>query len=166
MDPLSVCGRCKLKKLGCSLMPKNPATGKTDRHALTAEYILNFRIGEVEKALRLEAKESRAQVKKGKQRARNPSDSGEPEASKSVPSPLTALAGLGALNLESAGSSAANTPANSPAVVSQAPLPKRPEPTPETSSKPHRASKRSASELVFSLSPSDADHSASPSFFH
>ena len=147
-------------------MPKNPTTGKTDRRALMVEYILNFRIAEVEKALGLEAKESRAQVKKGKQRARIPSDSGKPEASKSVPLPLTALAGLGVLNLESAGSSAANTPDNSPAVVSQAPLPKRPEPTPESSSKPRHASKRSASELVFLLSPSDANHSASPSFFH
>lgn len=154
-----MCGRCKTKKSKCSLMPKNPATGKTDRHTLSAEYILAFRISEFEKA-----EEGRAEVKKGKQRARDPPDSGEPEASKSTPSPLTALAGLGAMNLESAVSSAANTPDNSPAVVSQPPLPERPTATPSASSKTRRPSKRTSSKLVC-LSPGDTAHSASPSFF-
>ena len=106
MDPLGPCQRCKTRKQKCDLMPINPRTGKTDRHASTKEELLEFRTKQAEK-------ERAAGVKKGKQRARGSPDAEEPEASKSVPSPSTTLAGLGGLSLESGGPSSANTPAGS-----------------------------------------------------
>ena len=141
-------------------MPKNPTTGKTDHHMLSADYILAFRIGEAEKERQQEEereekkrteKGRKAEVKKGKRRAWDSPDPGKPETSRSVPSPLTALAGLGALNLESRGSSTANTSDNSPAIVSQPPLAERPAPTPSTSPKTRRTFKHSASKLIFNL---------------
>lgn len=153
-------------------MPKNPLTGKTDRHMLSPDYILKFRLGELEKERRAEEqeekkgaeKERKAQVKKGKRRAHDSPDADEPETSRSVPSPLTALAGLEVLNLGSRTPSAANTPDNSPAIVSQPPLPERPAPTPSTSSKTRRPSKHSSSKLDFNhlVMPS---HSASHQLF-
>jgi len=115
-------------------MPINPRTGKTDRHASTKEELLEFRTKQAEK-------ERAAGVKKGKQRARGSPDAEEPEASKSVPSPSTTLAGLGGLSLESGGPSA-----GSPAT--QDPPPERPAPAPSTAPKARRISRRSAGKSV------------------
>ncbi len=119
--PSSPCKRCKSKKVGCSLMPQNPTTGKTNRHAMTKselwEYCCNL-------------------VKKGKQPARNSPDAGEPEGSGLAPSPslLAPLAGLGTLTLDSGSSSAANTPVDSPAASLQQALPECPAPAPSAPS--------------------------------
>ena len=56
--PDSPCKQCKSKKVGCSLMPLNPKTGKTDCRALSEAELLEFRLKQ--------AKESGTQVKKGK----------------------------------------------------------------------------------------------------
>ena len=98
-------------------MPLNPKTGKTDRRLLSEAELLEFRLKQ--------AKESRAQVKKGKQRARNSpeAEAGDSEGSGPAPSPLQTLAGLGTLTLDSTGSSVANTPADSPSILPQLPLP-------------------------------------------
>jgi hypothetical protein len=108
-------------------MPKNPTTRKIDCHMLSADYILAFCIAKAEKKYKHKEeheekkhteKDQKAQVKKGKWHTQDFPNPGKPETSRSVLLPLTALAGLGALNLESGGSSAANTPDNSPAIVS------------------------------------------------
>ena len=82
-------------------MPQNDKTGKTDRRPTTDEKLYKFWVGQV--------------IKRGKQQALDPSDAGEAEGSSQAPSPLSALDGLKTLNLDSSGSSAVNTPANSPA---------------------------------------------------
>jgi hypothetical protein len=102
------CERCSSRKQRCSLMPLNPVTGKTDRRQISAAEIQEYRINQT--------KELRG---KGKQRAGDP-DAGNPEDSPlPSPSPLVGLSGLGSLTLESGGSSAANTPCDSPAALSQ-----------------------------------------------
>jgi len=118
-------------------MPINPRTGKTDRHASTIEELLKFRTKQAEQ-------ERAAEVKKGKQHARGSPDAGagEPEDSNPVPSPSITLAGLGGLNLESGGSSPANTPTGSQPV--QSPCTERPAPGPSRTPKACRVSRRSA----------------------
>jgi hypothetical protein len=91
-------------------MPQNPKTGKAVRRALTDEEVLEFRL----KQAKYE-EESRAEVKRGKRRARD--SPGEPEGSGSVPSPLAQLEGLGALTLDGGGSSVDNTPGEKPTVL-------------------------------------------------
>lgn len=90
-------------------MPSNPETGRTDRRAKTAAELLEFRLKQVD--LR--------EAKRGKQRASNSPDTGEPEGSGLSPSPL---AGIGMLTLSSGGSSAAHTPAEMPTALPQPPL--------------------------------------------
>jgi len=122
-------------------MPVNRKTGKTDRRTLTEEELFKFRTEQV-------GERHAAEVKRGKQPARGSPDGGEPEASVSVPSPLYPLASLGALTLESGGSSAADTPADTPPTLPMPPLPERPASPPSKSSKSskaRRASKRPAS---------------------
>ena len=114
-------------KLGCSLMPKNKNTDKTDRHRLTEEYFREFRTKQVEKKEAAKLKKGKGKGK-GKQRAHNSPDPGEPEASTSVPSPSGPLPSLGALTLESGGSSAANTPSDNPAAISLSPEHSAPSP--------------------------------------
>lgn len=133
--PNGPCQRCKSKKLGCNLMPQNPKTGKTDRRALSEAELLEFRLKQAEGA--------RAEVKRGKRRARDSPDTREQESSGQAPSPLASLAALGALALDSGGSSAANTPDDSPATFSQPPLPDHP-PAPPSAPKPRKISKPSA----------------------
>jgi len=105
------CRRCNIRKQKCDLMPLNPVTGKTDRHALSTAELREFRIKQT--------KESRAEIEKGKQCASDPPDAGKPEDSGLVPSPLAGLSALGSLTLESGGSSTGNTPSHSPAPPSQ-----------------------------------------------
>src|SRR5258708_2396496 len=124
--PSGPCKQCKSKKVGCSLMPQNPATGKTDRHAMTESKLQEYRCN---------------LVKKGKQPARNSPDAGEPEGSGLAPLPslLVPLAGLGTLTLDSGPSSAANTPAVNPAPSLQPALPDRPAPPPSPPTTPHNS---------------------------
>jgi hypothetical protein len=150
--PNGPCKRCKSKKQGCSLMPQNPSTGKTDRRALSKTEILEFR--------RKQTEQQRAEVKRGKRRARGSPDAGESEGSGLLPSPLATLANLGSLTLDSGGSSAANSPADSPATIAQPPLLERPAPAPPSAPKTHDASKpsgRSQSRLPAAV---PAHHSA------
>ena len=124
-------------------MPINPRTGKTDHHASTKEELLEFHTKQAEK-------ECMAGVKKGKQCACSSPDAEEPEASKSVPSPLTILASLGGLSLESGGPSATNTPAGS--LATQHPPPERPAPAPSTAPKAHCISWCSAGKSISKIS--------------
>src|SRR5258708_15648361 len=119
--PSGPCKQCKSKKVGCSLMPQNPMTGKTNQHAMTESELQEYRCN---------------LVKKGKQPARNSPDASEPEGSGLAPSPslLAPLAGLATLTLDSGSSSAANTPVASPAVSLQQALPERPSPAPSAPS--------------------------------
>ena len=105
MNPNGACVQCKKKKLKCSLLPKNDKTGKTDRHPMTDEKLYEFRVGQA--------------IKRGKQRALDSPDAGEAEGSSQAPSPLSALDGLEMLKLDSGGSSAAITPADSPSTIPQ-----------------------------------------------
>lgn len=111
-------------------MPKNPMTGKADRRAKSASDLLEFRLGQMEVPS--------SGTKKGKQRARqgNLPNAGESEGTGKAPSPLTQLAGLETLRLNSGGSSAANTPAGSPAILSQPPLHDHPSPAPSAAPNP------------------------------
>ena len=79
--------------------------------------------------------ELRAELKKGKQRALDSPDAGEPEDSGLDPLPSAVLSALGSLTLESGGSSSVNTPSNSPAILSQPSLPKPSAPLPPTAPK-------------------------------
>jgi hypothetical protein len=90
-------------------MPRNPSARKTDRRVLPQEDILEFRIRQME--------ETQTAVKKGKRRARDLPGPGESDGSRLSPSPLATLSGLGGLTLDSGGSSAAGTPADSPATL-------------------------------------------------
>lgn len=131
-------------------MPANPATGKTDRHALSEVDLLDFRLKQHERKMAKIAKEkekgaagnppdlgkpegpalapSGSAVKKGKKRARGSSDESEPEDQAKAPSPLEALQGIKTLTLESRGSSADNTPASTPAIFTEPSLPEDPAP--------------------------------------
>jgi hypothetical protein len=80
--------------------------------------LLEFRISQVE--------DHEPGVNKGKERAHDPPGAGEPEGAEQDPSPLLSLASLETLKLGSGGSSAANTPAGSPAILSQPPFPENP----------------------------------------
>jgi hypothetical protein len=115
------------------MVPINPDTGKTDRRALSETEIMDFRIKMME--------EARSEVRRGKQRARDSPDAGESEGSGPTPSPL---ARLGELTLESGGSSAADTPADSPSILPQPALPERPAPAPPSSSKTRDTSGKSS----------------------
>src|SRR5216684_1447315 len=119
--PSGPCKWCKSKKVGCSLMPQNPVTGKTDRHMMTQSELWEYHCN---------------LVKKGKQPAHNSPNTGEPEGSGLAPLPslLVPLAGLGTLTLDSGSSSAANTPADSPTASLQPALPERPAPAPSAPS--------------------------------
>jgi hypothetical protein len=103
-------------------MPMNPKTGKTDRHAKTQAHLLEFRKRQAEQA---EEPHTEA-VKKGKRHTCDSPDAGGPEGSGLASSPNSTLAGLEKLALDSSGSSAGNTPADSPATIPQPPLPERP----------------------------------------
>src|SRR5258708_12506358 len=70
--PSSPCKWCKSKKVGCSLMPQNPATRKTNQHVMTESELQEYHCN---------------LVKKGKQPACNSPDAGEPEASRLAPFP-------------------------------------------------------------------------------
>ena len=109
MDPKGPCKRCKKHKLGCSLMPINDATGKTDQRRFTERQLLDFRLSQVQGG---------ASKKKGSYRTREeassliPSPSGlTPSPSGLTPSPSALLPPLGQLTLSSA-SSPANTAAD------------------------------------------------------
>ena len=86
-------------------MPQNDETGKTDHCPMMDEKLYEFWVGQA--------------IKRGKQRALDPPDVGEVEGSSQAPSPLSVLDGLETLNLDSSGSSAVNTPADSPATFPQ-----------------------------------------------
>ena len=131
--PDGPCKQCKSKKLGYSLMPKNPLTRKADCRAKSASTLLEFRLSQME--------ESDSGVKMGKQRARDPPDVGEPEGTGQAPSPLTQLASLETLKLNSSGSSTTNTPASSPANPSQPPFPDHSALTPPSAPNPCKTRK-------------------------
>ncbi|KAN0121379.1 hypothetical protein V8E52_003275 [Russula decolorans] len=131
--PNSPCKRCKKQKQGCSLMPRNPSTRKTDRCVLPQEDILEFRIRQME--------EMQTAVKKGKRRAHDSPGPGKSDSSWLSPSPLATLSGLGGLTLDSGGSSAAGTPADSPATLLPQPtLPEHPAPAPPSAPKTRHSS--------------------------
>ncbi len=119
--PSGPCKWCKSKKVGCSLMPQNPVTGKTNQHAMTQSELREYHCN---------------LVKKGKQPACNSPDAGKPEGSGLAPSPslLAPLAGLGTLTLDSGSLSAANTPVDSPTASLQPALLERPAPAPSAPS--------------------------------
>jgi len=135
--PGYACERCQRKKNKCSLMPPNPGTGKTDRRVLEQESLQDFRIRQTEEL-------RRAGIKQGKQHARSSPGAREPEDSGVVSSPSATLAAFGSLVLESGGSSAIDTPSNSPATLPESSLPKVAAPSPPTApaARPHRATKR------------------------
>ena len=144
VEPLGPCRRCKRRKQGCSLMPKNKKTKKTNRRKMTLNELLEFRTDELEKRRAKEAEEA----EKGKGCVYSLPATSEPEASVSAPSPSEPLTGLGALAVESAGSSSAvNTHADSPATGP--PLPERPAPAPLKVSKTRRSTRRSVSKSTF-----------------
>lgn len=124
-------------------MPRNPATGKTDRRNLSPTSIQEFRVNQT--------KELRAGAEKGKQRASDP-DTENPEDSPPVPSPLAGLSGLGSLTLESAGSSVGNTPCDSPAALSQPSTTEGPSPALPPAPTARRTSRRKAGIYSFTLS--------------
>lgn len=113
-------------------MPINPRTGRTDRRIKSEAQLLAFRLGQVR---------ARAEVKRGKQRANDSPDSGNPEGSGLLPSPLAAI---GMLSLSSGGSSAAHTPAEMPIALPQPPLPDHRSLAPTSGLITRSASKRSA----------------------
>ncbi len=121
-------------------MPLNPKTGKTDRRALSEAKLLEFHLKQV--------KESGMQVKKEKRCTCDSPEAGGSEGSGPAPLPLAMLAGLGALMLDSGGSSAANTPADSPAILPQPPLPEDPAPAPSSVPKTHNPSKPLAGKSI------------------
>jgi hypothetical protein len=133
-------------KQGCSLMPPNPNAQKTNLRALAIGYLLAFRTNQAQE------KHATKRVKKaneGKQRVHNSPGADKPEASTSGPSPLELLASLRELILGSDESTAANTPASSPAISLQLPLPERSAPAPSTTPKARPViSKRSISEFI------------------
>src|SRR6266852_6645824 len=106
---------CKVSKLKCSQNPHDPETGKTFRHSMTTNEVLKFRLKLWE--------QSRSEVKRGKEKesAGDSSDNDELEDSGLVPSPMAfinSISGLRNLTLGSGGSSAANTPDDSPSSLS------------------------------------------------
>lgn len=141
VHPTGPCATCKTSKLKCSLSPHDPQTGRTNRRAMTAAEVLKFRLKQWER--------SRSEVKKGKEKekAGNSSDNDELEDSGPVPSPMASvdsISGLRDLNLESGGSSAANTPADSPSALSPLTLSSHPAKTKLTKVYGARAPKPSA----------------------
>ena len=48
-DPMRLCKRCHYNKQGCSLMPVNKKTGKTDWRNLTEAEIFRFRVAQLKK---------------------------------------------------------------------------------------------------------------------
>ena len=48
-DPMHPCQHCHYNKQGCSLMPVNKKTGKTDWHNLTEAEIFHFRVAQLKK---------------------------------------------------------------------------------------------------------------------
>src|SRR6266478_838684 len=111
VDPKGPCAQCSTKKQGCSLMPPNSKTGRTDHCAKSEAKLLQFHLNQVQ---------LHAEAKRGKQHASNSPDSEEPEGSGLSPSPL---AGIEMLTLSSGRSSAAHTPAEIPTAFPQPPLP-------------------------------------------
>lgn len=101
-------------------MPRDPETGKTVRRAMSDAELLEFRLKQTEGS-----SSKREEVRRGKRRANAPSGTGEQEGA--AQSPLAD--NLGALTLESGGSSA-NTPGDSPANLPQVTLPERRAPSP------------------------------------
>ena len=143
VNPVGICWWCKSRKLGCSLMPDNPATGKMDCQAKSKQEL--FQWCKEQADIKAQAKQEEvakyAKVKIGKQRAHNSANSGKAEASASA-SPLE-LAGLRTLTLESGDSSAANTPADSPRALLQPLSPRCPS---------RHIPEHSAGEFVYRLS--------------
>src|SRR5712691_238954 len=130
------CQRCSSRKQKCNLMPLNPTTGKTDCRSLSAAELREFRIKQTNN--------SRAEIEKGKQRAGDLPDAGNPEDSGPVPSPSAGLSALGLLTLESGGSSAGNTPSDSPAVPSRPSVMERPPQALPSAPTARRTSRRKA----------------------
>jgi hypothetical protein len=114
-------------------MPLNPKTGKTDRRTLSASELLEFRVKQAE--------EQRTEVQRGKQRASGFADAAESDGSAPNPSPLDQISAMNRLTLDSGGSSAANTPADSPHGDPQPLLPVDEEPAPPSASKARKARK-------------------------
>jgi hypothetical protein len=113
-------------------MPLNPKTGKTDRRTLSESELLEFRVKQAE--------ERQTGIKRGKQRASGSVDT-ESESSAPAPSPLGQLSALKKLTLDSGGSSAANTPADSPEDAPRLLLPEDEEPAPPSAQKARQAQK-------------------------
>ena len=179
MDPNGgACGQCRQKKAKCSLVPRNAETGKADRHHYTQSEVLEYRLNLLETGtatspgeqgvITRAGKRGAATAKgkaaaKGKQpaapRKRTKRTHGSPEddeleASDPAPSPSISLAALETLALESGGSSAANTAADSPATPGTLPkfrLPKPPAPASLTAPEGSRSSQSSASKSFYQL---------------
>ena len=129
ITPTGPCKLCKDKKIKCSLMPKNPKTGKADRRLITREEALEYCLKQVE--------ELHAKIIKGKQCAGSSPGTGEPSGS--VPSPLKPLVSLNLLTLDSR-SSATITPADSLVTGAQPPLPEPPTAASQSAPKTGKAS--------------------------
>ena len=114
-------------------MPLNPKTGKTERRALSESELRAFRIKQAE--------ERRTEVRRGKQCTSDPADVEKSEGEVLTPLPLIHLSSLQRLTLDSGGSSAANTPVDSPNDGPQPPLPEDEEPVPPPAQKALKRSK-------------------------
>lgn len=136
------CTYCNPRKQKCSLTPVNPETGKPDRRKGAAQ----LQESNVEG--------TKGGIGKGKQRADDVPDTGTPEESGPIPSPLAGLSGLGSLTLESGASSASatgNTPSDSPAALSQPSPIEAPSSTLPPAPRARRSSRRSAGMSSFKL---------------
>src|ERR1700744_514442 len=109
-DPMRPCKRCHYNKQGCSLMPVNKKTGKTDRRLLTAAEIFRFRVSQLER---------KKQQTPGHKK---------PEKSSSKTSPSTMLS---ALALESGSSHSPPAASDSPAAATASDSPAPPAPAAE-----------------------------------
>ena len=175
------CSQCRSKKHRCSLVPQNSETGKADRHRYTRSEVLEYRMniqksdaatatGEQGAAAAVEKQgvetakgKQGAAAAKGKQpaappqgtkRIRGSPEASEPEDSYPAPSPSISLAALETLALESGGSSAANTAADSPASASTFPRLRIPKPAASISlmaPEGSRTSQSSASKSFYKL---------------
>ncbi len=112
-----LCAACKHDKHGCSLVSRDRQTGKPLCNQLTPDAVLKYRLKQWE--------ELHSEVKRGKEKEGGLSDDDEQKDLEQVPSLLASIAsisGLGDLTLGSGGSSAANTPGDSPSGFSPQPF--------------------------------------------
>jgi hypothetical protein len=128
------CKRCKTKKIGCSLMPRNDQTRKTDRHRMTDAYLKQWRQDNLVHE-KVDRKGKGKQPERARSRKTQLGEEQE-EAAGSASSPSTSLPHLEDLTLESVPS-----PTDAPSGSRSSSRPHRHVHTPSgsrSSSRPHR----------------------------